>query len=158
MVAKADQVLGLKSNTKSTAQRTPPLQSHRNTDETSSAIWPRWKAFTTIIVSLVFGIIFALGHHCMNSYLNGKQVTDVPISQSWISRFGTAFAFLVKTAFVISVGASYVQYQWFKFHRQSFRVDEIDSLTDVLENAMCFVYNLVFVHQPVLLLIAMVTW
>jgi hypothetical protein len=92
------------------------------------------------------------------SHLNGKPVASIPVSQSWIFRFGTAFAFLVKVAFAVSVIASYVQYQWFKFHRQSFRVDEIDSLTGVLEDVLHFFRTHVFLRQPVLLLVAIVSW
>ena len=94
----------------------------------------------------------------MNHHLNGKDVTSISVSQSWIFRFGTAFAFLVNMAFAVSVSASYVQYQWFKFHRQSFSVHEIDSLTDVLQNGMRLFYNLVFLRQPLLLLMAIVAW
>lgn len=92
------------------------------------------------------------------SHLNGKPVASISVSQSWIFRFGTAFAFLVKVAFAMSVAASYVQYQWFKFRHQSFRMDEIDSLTAVLENVVYVLSTRVFLRQPVLLLVAIVSW
>ena len=92
------------------------------------------------------------------SNLNGKPVASISVSQSWIFRFGTAFAFLVKVAFGVSVGASYVQYQWHKFRRQSFRVDEIDSLTGVADDVLAFFYTHVFLRQPVLLLVAIIAW
>ena len=64
----------------------------------------------------------------------------------------------MKVAFGVSVGASYVQYQWYKFQRQSFRVDEIDSLTGVADDVLAFFYTHVFVRQPVLLLVAIIAW
>ena len=94
----------------------------------------------------------------MNAHLDSRPTESVSVSQSWIFRFGTAFAFLVKVGFAVSVAASYVQYQWLRFHRQNFRVDEVDSLTDIFENVMQFVYTRVFLHQPVLLVMAIIAW
>lgn len=120
--------------------------------------WSQWRAFFTIIISLLLGLAVALAHHFVNQYFDGKSVDRAPLSQSWVLRFGTGLAFLAKAAFVLSVGASYVQYQWLKLQSQAFRMDEIDSLTDILGNALNFVCSLVFFREPVVSLVAVVAW
>lgn len=123
-----------------------------------TGFWPHWKALIIITSSLVAGLSLALGHHFLYQSVQGRVVTDVSVSQAWMLRFGTAFAFLVNTAFAIGVAASYVQYQWLQLRSHNFKLEEIDSLTDVLKNALCFIYNFVFFKQPVLFLMATVAW
>lgn len=117
-----------------------------------------WRATRTIVIALLFGLGVALAHHFTYSSLDGKLVAEVSLSQAWISRIGTALAFVAKLAFTISVGASFVQHQWLQFYRRPFRVKDVDVLTGVLGNLLCFLESRVWFHQPLLMLLALVSW
>lgn len=117
-----------------------------------------WRAPCTMLAALLAGIVISLAHHFMNSHLHGRAVDDVSLSQSWIARFGTALAFSVKTSFTISVGVAFVQHQWLEFHRQCFRIDEVDALTSVLGNAFIFFTSTVWLRQPVMTMLGLVSW
>jgi uncharacterized membrane protein len=117
-----------------------------------------WRAPVTILIALLVGLGVALAHHFMGTSLNGQPVMKVNISQAWISRFGTALAFVVKLALATSVGAAYTQHQWQRFHEQSFRTSEVDALTSVLANAFSFLSSTVWLRHPVLALMALISW
>lgn len=76
-----------------------------------------WRAPTTILTALLTGLVLALAHHFMASYLDNKPIVDISISQAWTSRFGTALGSAVKAALVASVGAAYTQHQWLRLHQ-----------------------------------------
>ena len=117
-----------------------------------------WRAPATIMVSLVLGVGLALAHHLMCDSLSGRPVNEVSISQPWISRFSTAFAFLVKTTLAIAVGTAYTQRQWLSFQRDSFRTADVDALTSVLGNIFSFFSTFVWLRYPLLSLTALVSW
>ncbi|KAF7187316.1 hypothetical protein HII31_11404 [Pseudocercospora fuligena] len=117
-----------------------------------------WTAPITIISGLFIGLAIALAHHFMNSSLSGKTVESVSLSQAWVSRFATALAFLTKTAFVMSVGAAFMQHQWHRFHRQSYRIEEVDALTSVLGNILNLFSHKFWIRNPLLALMAIVAW
>lgn len=119
-----------------------------------------WRAPLTILVALAAGLGFSLAHHFMGSYLHLKPVEDVSVyvSQAWITRFGTAFAFVVKTTLAISIGTAYIQRQWMRFHLQSFKTAEVDLLTGLLGNAFSLFSSPVWLRHPMLTLLAVVSW
>lgn len=117
-----------------------------------------WRASATILSSLLLGLGIALAHHLMNSHLDQRPTHTVGLSQAWVSRFNTALAFLVKLAFTICVGATFVQRQWYSFHRHSFKVNEVDSITSVLGNALSFFDATVWIRNPLLAFAAAVAW
>jgi hypothetical protein len=133
----------------------PPTPRRQDTDRRGQR---SWKALSVILASLSAGLGVALAHHFMNVYLDGKPVNKITLSQSWVSRFGTALAFLVKLSFTISVGAAFVQYQWMRFHKESFRIQDVDALTSVLGNFLSFFASSVWFRQPVLLTLGLVSW
>lgn len=116
------------------------------------------RAPATILTALLFGLALALAHHFMNVGLNGKPVADVKLSQAWVSRFSTALAFLVKTAFTISISAVFIQRQWLSFHRQSFKIVDIDNVTSILQNPLGFLSRFIWLQTPILALIALMSW
>lgn len=117
-----------------------------------------WRAPAIMFATLLAGLGTALGHHFMNVSLNGKQVDQAGLSQSWVSRFSTSLAFLVQFFFATSVGVAFVQRQWLNFHRESYKIEEIDSLTGILGNIFNFFSGLVWLRNPILTMIAIVSW
>lgn len=89
--------------------------------------------------------------------LADKLVDDLPVSQAWIFRFSAALAFLVKTALAVAVGTAYTQQQWLRFRRCTFTLSQVDALTGVLGNAFSFLGTAVWVRNPKLSLIALVS-
>jgi hypothetical protein len=145
-------------------QRVQPLSKSPNATEPCAAPEPgrstkvSWRAPITILLALLTGLGFALAHHFMGVSLNNKPVDRVVVSQAWISRFSTALAFLVKLALATSVGAAYTQHQWQRLRQQDFRTSDIDALTSVLANAFSFLSSTVWFKQPVLAVMALVSW
>lgn len=117
-----------------------------------------WRAPAIMFATLLAGLGAALGHHFMNVSLNGKQVDQAGLSQGWASRFSTALAFLVQCFFTTSVGTAFVQRQWLNFHREPYKIEEIDSLTGILGNIFDFFTGLVWLRNPILTTIAIVSW
>jgi len=110
-----------------------------------------------ISVSLAAAIILAVGHHYMGLSLADKPIDDTPISQAWIFRFSAALAFLVKTALTVGVGTAYVQQQFLRFRRTTFILTDVDALTGVLGNAFSFFGTAIWLANPKLTLIALVS-
>lgn len=109
-------------------------------------------------MALLAGFGVALAHHLMCTNLDGRAIADVPVSQAWISRFGTALAFLVKMTLAISVGAAYTQHQWMRLQRENFSTEDVDALTSVLGNVFSLFSSTVWTRHPLLTLVALVSW
>ncbi|PVH94144.1 hypothetical protein DM02DRAFT_693815 [Periconia macrospinosa] len=117
-----------------------------------------WRAPAIILSTLLIGLGIALAHHFMNVSLDNVSIKDVRVSQAWISRFSTALAFLTKLSFTTSIGASFVQHQWLRFHQQSFKVREVDAVTSVLTDLLSLFSSLVWFRHPILVLTALASW
>jgi hypothetical protein len=117
-----------------------------------------WRAPLVILSALLAGLGFAIAHHLLGEHLDGRPVVDIPVSQAWVSRISTALAFLVKVALAVSVGTAYVQHQWLRFHKQSFKTKDVDALTGVLGNALSFVGSHIWLRHPLLTLMALISW
>ena len=111
-----------------------------------------------IICMLLIGLGVAIAHHSMNVRLDKMPIDDVAVSQAWISRFSTALAFLAKLSFTTSIGASFVQHQWLRFHQQSFKVEEVDAVTSVLSDLSSLFRSPVWFRHPILALTALASW
>ncbi|KAF2462933.1 uncharacterized protein BDR25DRAFT_320387 [Lindgomyces ingoldianus] len=141
--------------TKNNAKNTSKHSRHSNEKTTSEK---SWRAPATILLALLMGLGVALAHHSMNVRLNNKPVAEIKVSQAWISRFSTALAFLTNTCFIVSVGASFTQRQWLRFHQQSFTIAQIDAVTGILGNLLGFFSSRVWFRHPILVLTALASW
>ncbi|KAK3331690.1 hypothetical protein B0T19DRAFT_472732 [Cercophora scortea] len=116
-----------------------------------------WRVPALMFGALVAGIGCAAGHHCINSYWDGRPVPDES-TQRWINRLGTAFAFLVKTALSLASGYAYIQYFWLVVRKRPFRLEGLDSLTSVLHDLSAMLQVGLWISVPGLTLIAIGTW
>lgn len=107
--------------------------------------------------SLVAAIVPAIIHHFFYLHFNHGRV-DESIGKQWLSRIGTAFAFLVKMFAAIAAGIAYVQRQWLVFQSQPFRLDDFDSMFDVLSDVTGFLDFGIWVRNPVLTFLALIPW
>jgi hypothetical protein len=62
-----------------------------------------------MIVGLVAGALFAVGHHLFYRNLNGQAVNETSYDQQMNIRIGTGLSYLVRAALVIAIGATYFQ-------------------------------------------------
>lgn len=103
-----------------------------------------WQAPTTILLSLLAGVFFALGHHLFYRHLNGREVSDghvrvfgsnMPPQQLNVA-IGTAFAFLVKASLVTAVSTAYLQVLWRALLRatRGSTLGDLDTTFSVLSN------------------------
>ncbi|KAF2158720.1 hypothetical protein M409DRAFT_61436 [Zasmidium cellare ATCC 36951] len=128
------------------------------TDSSHKTRLRSWNAPVSILTAVLVGLLIALAHHFTNEYLDGKAVDDVYISQSWITRIGTGLAFVAKLAFTVAVEIAFVQHQWQSFHRQTFRIDEVDTLTGALGNIFGLLQSTVWFRHPLLAFLVLIAW
>jgi hypothetical protein len=100
----------------------------------------------------IVGTLAAVGQHLFYSYANGKREEEFPISQNWVIRVGTAFAFLFQTVLVAAVGSAFTQRFWFAVRRESLAIGSIDAMFSVLGDPRQF-FNTEFIFKTKLLLV-----
>ena len=90
-----------------------------------------------MFLSFLFAILFAVAHHVFYLYMNGQPVGDDETKQ-WVSRAGTAIAFIVKVLFGITTSMAYVQWFWYKIRKTPITLRRVDSLYGVIYEPMKF--------------------
>lgn len=116
-----------------------------------------WQCPAIMYGSLLAGLALAIGHYAFYSHLNNMLVGPT-ISQTWVNRIGTAFAFLVKLCFVIAASTAYAQRQWLVMGKSTLKIGQIDSMTGILNNIFNLFDGLLWLRHPLLGSIAVVTW
>ena len=116
-----------------------------------------WRVPATMIGVFIAGVLFAVGHHLYYQHYN-NQVVKGENQQQWINRIGTGFAFLVKTCFAIATGTAYVQQFWLTLRSKATRVDRIDAMFTVLQDPTSFWNIKLWLGNPFLTVLAVVTW
>jgi hypothetical protein len=116
------------------------------------------RTILVMLAGLLFGVLAAVGHHLWNSHWNGMVVERAPISQSWIRNFGTAFAFLVKMFLAIITSTAFVQQLWITLKAKPVAIGQVDSMFTVLQSALQFLSIKIWVNNPLLALLAIITW
>lgn len=117
-----------------------------------------WRAPVVIIGTGLAALAFALAHHFVNVFLDGRNVEDTSIKQAWVIRGQTMFAFVVRMFLTLCVVASFIQRQWYNFQRRLFTVHEIDAITAVMENPLAFRRISAWRKVPVLFVGALIAW
>jgi len=117
-----------------------------------------WRVPTTIVGSFLAGLALALGHHFFYESLAGQPVSDDEYYQLLNKGIGTALAYLVRAALVISIGSTYWQIFWAALHRTTLRVSTVDSLAGILGAINEFLDFSIFSASPLLVALAVVSW
>jgi hypothetical protein len=115
---------------------------------------------TVIVMSagLLLGVLAAVGHHLWYSHWNKMAVQTASWSQTWITNFGTAFAFLVKMFLAIVTSTAFVQQFWITVKAKPVAIGQLDSMFTVLNSALQFVNLRIWLNNPVLAILAIATW
>jgi hypothetical protein len=127
-----------------------------------------WLVPATTVGSLVVGILFAVGHHCFYSSLQGTtpplamyHVAGAQVSgQALNLAAGTAFAFLVRSCLAFAMALSYTQLAWFAIKRSTRdnTIPDIDKVTGALGNFLVLLNVFAWMKWPLLLLPALLSW
>lgn len=115
-------------------------------------------ASAQIIVSLLFGIAFAIGHDRYNHFLDGRRADAYDISQEWVSRIETAFAFLVNTSLAATVAAAYAQRLWRNVKSEAIEVGTMDALMAAPTDMLSQLNPRAWLSAPGMLLMGTVIW
>ncbi|KZV60126.1 hypothetical protein PENSPDRAFT_760178 [Peniophora sp. CONT] len=87
-----------------------------------------WTVPALMLGSYILAIAFVLAHHIFLSILDGKDVQDFGISQTWVRDIGNALARIVQILLESSVGVALTQSIWFYVRRSTVNMPELDDL------------------------------
>ncbi|KAI5464468.1 hypothetical protein BGZ63DRAFT_503248 [Mariannaea sp. PMI_226] len=114
-----------------------------------------WRSPVTMILFFLGATGCAIGHHFYYSRLDGTVVTNtssrwdlesVRNGQEWAIRFGTAFAFLVKTLFAAAVAIAFQQRLWVTARKRTMSVAGLDAMF-AAANSITSLTNFEFLHK-----------
>lgn len=128
-------------------------------------IWGvNWKVPVTMLTLFFSGVLISVGHHYFNSALSGNAVRTVDdgaseyVTQIWILRYGTAFAFLSKTLLASSVAVAYKQHMWVNLRTRENSISTINSIFAATYDFLAFSSPRLAVRATSSALIALVMW
>ncbi|USP81522.1 hypothetical protein yc1106_08796 [Curvularia clavata] len=118
------------------------------------------------MVSLfVSGLLVAVGHHLFYSRFNGTRVRGPKedgaseyISQVWIIRYGTAFAFVTKTLLAGSIVVAYKQHMWINLRHKANSVSTIDAVFAATHDFLAFLSPSFWTRAKIPALLALIAW
>lgn len=120
--------------------------------------WPsRWRAPAMMLLSMLAGIAFGVGHHAYYQSLNGTEVESTE-QQQWAVRIATGLAFLTKSAFTIVAGIAFSQYLWVIARRKAMPLQSLDAMFAMNSNLMSFFDGNVLAHAKILTVIGIIGW
>ena len=119
--------------------------------------WFNWRAPIVMILSVLLGTVFAIGHDRFYQHFDGREVSS-SLQQKVIINVGTAFAFLVNLTFCIAVGTVFVQQIFVSLRRKATHINDIDSIFNVMVNVWEFTKVKLWFRHWALLVIAIVVW
>ena len=111
----------------------------------------------TMIVSLILGVGFALGHHFFYNSRDGTSVGNTT-QQEWYIRVGTYFAYLVTFTLGVAIATAYTQQFWYSLRSRSVTVEEVDSLFAFLVNVTPFLDTRLWRGNFMLVFMAAIKW
>lgn len=116
------------------------------------------KAYYVMVTLFICAVILAVGHHLFYSYLDGRQLDQIFVSQAWITRSGNAFAFAFKTVLVAGLAIAYCQVLWYCVRRQAFRIGSLDSMFSVLTDPLGLLNIDLLRRTTILSILAALSW
>lgn len=127
-----------------------------------------WQAPTTVILALIAGTLFAVGHHIFYNSLDGQPAPNdnynilgshVSTQQVNIAG-GTALAFLVKACLVTAIAAAYAQVFWrAMLHRNpEVTLGRLDTTFSAISNIHHLFKMWIWWRYPVLFSLALIAW
>lgn len=116
-----------------------------------------WFTPVSMVVLLLLGLGSAVGHHLYYSTLN-KQQAGTAAQQQWVTRIGTALAFLTQATLSTAVLISRNQRVWVSLRGKFLSLYAIDALFSVTDNFFHFINGEMIAHAKTATLMALVRW
>lgn len=131
---------------------------HLGCESMAATLKIHWRVPTTIAVAFLAGLLFAIGHHLFFASLAGSLLDENVFNQQHNLAIGSAFAFLVRAALVISIGATYYQVLWRTLLGSGLQLQTVDALAGLLESLINLASWQVWSTGPLLVFIAAIAW
>lgn len=139
--------------------------SHSSGDPVQRVQW-RISLYTPISMVALFisGILVAMGHHLF--YLrfhdqavqtHGQGISEYT-TQTWIIRYGTAFAFVAKTLLAGAIISAYRQQMWINLRYKANTVSTIDAVFAATHDILAFLSPSLFLRAKIPALMALIAW
>lgn len=109
------------------------------------------------------GILVAIGHHLFYTRLDGSVVRSTDdgsqyLTQIWIIRYGTAFAFLAKALLASAVVVAYKQHMWINLRARVNTVSTIDAMFAATYDILAFLSPSLLLRAKIPALMALIVW
>jgi hypothetical protein len=147
----------------STAQAAPLTGEYESKGDAVQPVQWRISLYTplSMIALFILGLLVAVGHHIFYSRLVGTNVRgpeEQYISQVWIIRYGTAFAFVTKTLLAGSIVVAYKQYMWINLQHKANSVSTIDAVFAATHDPLSFLHPSFWSRAKIPALMALIAW
>ncbi|KAF2831478.1 hypothetical protein CC86DRAFT_452521 [Ophiobolus disseminans] len=121
------------------------------------------RAPLSMLALFLSGVLVSVGHHIFYLRLNGSAVRDPNegsqyLSQIWIIRYGTAFAFLAKALLASAVVVAYKQHMWINLRMEANTISTIDAMFAATYDILAFLSPNLLLRAKILALMALITW
>lgn len=136
------------------------MANHEATQATTPASPPwssRWKAPALMLLGILAGVGFGVGHHAYYQSYNNTIVQSTS-QQQWAIRIGTGLAFLTKTAFTVVVGIAFSQYLWVVVRMNAQPLQSLNTMFAMTTDPMSFFNRHVLAHAKLLTIIGIISW
>lgn len=142
---------------------------HEGTGDLNGAHPVQWRIslYTPIAMVSLFisGMLVAVGHHLFYLRFNETPVRGPKedgaseyISQVWIIRYGTAFAFVAKTLLAGSIVIAYKQHMWTNLRHKTNSVSTIDAVFAATHDFLAFLSPTFWTKAKIPALLALIAW
>jgi len=136
----------------------PELATDEKKPTPSPQMFGKRSAYTLMFGLLLLAVLVAVGHHLFYVYLNGREINEVVLPQTWVIRVGNAFAFLFKLSLVSAIGVAYAQGFWFFVRRKDIEIRSLDAMFGVLYNPALFLNLDLLLKTTLLFALAAISW
>lgn len=121
-----------------------------------------WTPLATINL-FIAGVLVCIGHHLFYTRLDGTPVRTLEdgskyYTQTWIIRYGTAFAFLAKVLLAGSVVVAYKQRIWVDLRCRAHKIETIDAIFAATYDLTALMNPTLFLGAKLPLIMALIAW
>lgn len=113
-----------------------------------------WYTPVSIVLLLILGIGSAVGHHVFYTILDGTPARK----QEWVTRIGTALAFLCRASFAAAAEISRNQWLWVTLRERFMTLAGIDAMFGVTSDPTFFTNPDILKHAKLSTLMALLIW
>lgn len=143
------------------------LHSTQPSDDPVQQVQWRISLYTPISMVALFisGILVAMGHHLFYLRFDKTAVQSLDdegaseyLTQTWIIRYGTAFAFVAKTLLAGAIISAYRQQMWINLRNKANSVSTIDAVFAATHDILAFLSPSLLLRAKIPALMALVAW